>query len=230
MTDSRCTPTLRSDEELARRAQAGSVAAFARLVSIYQGRLYNFLLRRTGSTADAEDLTQETLVRAWRHIGRYHPGRSFSTWVFTIAGRLAATHQRDEAVRRKHENDPGAHRAQMCGLADDRLDRHEQHRAIWDAAEHVLTPVQHAVLWLRYAEDMPAKDIAHIVGRSQIAVRVMLHRTLERLAGELSRPDDKASGEGVSGERQHRTVMRRQELTGAPDRVAAPREAVRGGT
>ena len=58
-------------EQLAIRAQRGSLEAFGRLVALFEGRLFNFLLRRVGSRVDAEDLTQETFLRAWRRIRSY---------------------------------------------------------------------------------------------------------------------------------------------------------------
>src|SRR5262245_7395781 len=86
-----------SDEELAQRAQAGAMASFVELVGRFEGRVYAFLLRRLGcggATSDAEDLTQDTFLRAWQKIGHYQPGRRFSTWLFTIAGRAAIDHHR----------------------------------------------------------------------------------------------------------------------------------------
>ena len=86
---SSCTLEVLSSEELACRAQAGSLPSFAKLVERYQGRLYNFLLRRVGHADDAEDLAQDTFVRAWERIDRYRTTWRFSTWLFTIGSRLA---------------------------------------------------------------------------------------------------------------------------------------------
>ncbi|MEE8146382.1 MAG: sigma-70 family RNA polymerase sigma factor, partial [Longimicrobiales bacterium] len=76
---------------LVSRAQTGSLSSFAELVARFEGRLFNFLLRRTRCVADAEDLAQDTFVRAWQRIRRYDPRWRFSTWLFTIAHRLAVT-------------------------------------------------------------------------------------------------------------------------------------------
>ena len=54
-----------SPEELARQAQRGSLPAFTRLVAMFEKRLFNFLLRKTGNWDEAEELTQDTFVRAW---------------------------------------------------------------------------------------------------------------------------------------------------------------------
>ncbi len=85
---------------LAARARSGCLTSFTELVERFEGRLFNFLLRRTRSIADAEDLAQETFVRAWRAIGQYNPRWQFSTWLFTIAHRLAVTEYRRRSRER----------------------------------------------------------------------------------------------------------------------------------
>ena len=78
-------------EELACLAQAGSSESFARLVERFTDPLYNFLALRTPNPADAEELVQETFLRAWHRLDRYDREWRFSTWIFTIAKRLATS-------------------------------------------------------------------------------------------------------------------------------------------
>ena len=70
----------RSDEDLARDAQGGSMSAFEELARRFQTPLVGFLHRRFPSFRDAEDVAQETLIRAYRSLDKYHPGRPFRTW------------------------------------------------------------------------------------------------------------------------------------------------------
>jgi RNA polymerase sigma-70 factor (ECF subfamily) len=70
-----------------RDAQAGSAAAFGRLVQMHQQALRAFLRRLSGNIADADDLAQDSFVFAWEHIGRFDPTRSFRPWLFGIAWR-----------------------------------------------------------------------------------------------------------------------------------------------
>ena len=167
---------------LVERAQAGSVTCFAEIVRRFESRLFNFLLRRTGSAADAEDLTQETFVRAYERIDRYDPRWQISTWLFVIARRGAVTHlrkrRRDHAARRsgrlvtaRDHGDPGT-------SADDR----ESGRLLWEIADRVLGNTQRTALWLRYAEDLSIGQIAAVLGKTPIAVRVALCRARRTLA------------------------------------------------
>src|SRR6185436_17494139 len=86
--------------EIAARAAAGSIEAFEELAVRFEARIYSFLYRHIGNAHDAQDLTQETFVRAWRGIGRFDPTRDFATWLFVIARRAAGNHFR---ARRMHE-------------------------------------------------------------------------------------------------------------------------------
>jgi len=182
-------PRLLADESiphLVSRAQRGSLPCFAELVKRFEGRLFNFLVRRTATTHDAEDLVQDAFVRAWQRIDQYDARWQFSTWLFTIANRLAITHGRrrqreigwvdGQEVPTVERDDPGRAVAdrELCGL-------------LWETAERILSESQRTVLWLRYAEELSNKDIARVLGRSQISVRVTLFRAREALAAHERR-------------------------------------------
>jgi RNA polymerase sigma-70 factor (ECF subfamily) len=174
-----------SDQTLAERAQGGSMQCFVELVGRFEARIYNFLLRRVGHPVDAEDLTQETFLRAWQAIGRYRSKATLSTWLFTIAGRLAIDHAR----RRRRINDMQSGRTDMEQVSADssHVEAVQQAgRELWDLAAAVLPDEQHAAVWLRYAENMSSADVARALGRSHVSVRVMLMRARHTLAAHAS--------------------------------------------
>lgn len=76
------------DEELIAQVQQGQRRAFDELVKRYKGRLFNFILRMVHDPTEAEELTQDTLIRAYIHADKYREIARFSTWVFTIATNL----------------------------------------------------------------------------------------------------------------------------------------------
>ncbi len=175
-----------SPEELALRAQRGSMPAFAELVDRFEARLFNFLLRRVPSAADAEDLTQDAFLRAWQRIGTYSPRWRFSTWLFTIALRLAVSQSRRRAAApaaggERTREDPAIAPPDLQGALEDAEKRSE----IWALVGQSLGPEQQSALWLRYVEDMAVKDIATVLGRTQVSVRVMLFRARAVLADRL---------------------------------------------
>jgi len=73
------------DETLVRESQNGDPAAFEALVRQHQRMVHSLTYRMTGSLADAEDLAQETFVRAYEQIAQYQGGAKFSTWLYRIA-------------------------------------------------------------------------------------------------------------------------------------------------
>ena len=75
-------------------AQSGNMDAFAALFRSHHRRIYTLCLRMTGDTGSAEDLTQDTFVRAWRSLGNFRGGAKFSTWLHRIAVNTVTSHGR----------------------------------------------------------------------------------------------------------------------------------------
>lgn len=185
-----------SAEELAGHAQRGCKACFAELVQRYTGRLLEFLRQRTGNMQDAEDLTQETFVKAYQNIGRYRSCWKFSTWLFTIASRLASSHYRrlrPSQTAGQIESD-GPEPADVAAQAEARQN-------LWAMARD-LSKNQYETLWLRYVEDMSIKEIAKVMRKSQVNVRVLLYRARLNLAKRLPNDveEDQTAGEASSDE------------------------------
>jgi RNA polymerase sigma-70 factor (ECF subfamily) len=82
------------DASLIAASLAGDNAAFGRLVSAYQDRLYNSLLRVLGSSEDAADIVQDAFVQAYTKLNTFRGGSAFYTWLYRIAFNLAMSHAR----------------------------------------------------------------------------------------------------------------------------------------
>ena len=87
------------DESLVLRTRQGDPAAFEALIRQHQRMIYSLTYRMTGSAADAEDLTQETFLRAWRQIGSYRAAAKFSTWLYRIAINACLNWRERETLR-----------------------------------------------------------------------------------------------------------------------------------
>lgn len=174
----------RTDDELAREARDGSLRSFEELARRYKRRLFVYLRPRLGSDEDAEDMVQDTFLKLYRNIGSYDPAFRFSTWLYTSANRLAIDSFRKNAVVRdkltaeadRELRDPAT--AAEAGTGESSL---------WDTAQ-TLGETRFRVLWLRYGEDMTIEEIAAVLGRTRLAVRMLLHRARTSLAGRLG-PD-----------------------------------------
>jgi RNA polymerase sigma-70 factor (ECF subfamily) len=181
---------MRSDEELAVQAQQGCAASFDALLRRFQTRLLQFL-RRRARPADAEDLLQETFVRAYRSLDQYRSRWRFATWLFAIARRVTLNYYRrtrpvpdGEAIGRAAARCAGP--AQAAAAEDGR-------RYLWETAAGVLTEDELTALWLHYVEDLPARDVGRVLGRSWVSVKTMMFRARKKLLPVLAElgPDDR---------------------------------------
>jgi RNA polymerase sigma-70 factor (ECF subfamily) len=88
-----------ADEELVLHCQNGSPAAFETLICNHQRMIHSLTFRMTGSLADAEDLAQETFIRAYEQIGTFRGTAKFSTWLYRIAVNACLNWRQSEARR-----------------------------------------------------------------------------------------------------------------------------------
>jgi len=174
-----------TDEQLAVCAADGCCSSFEQLAVRFQVPLVQFLALRTGSREDAEDLAQDTLVRAYRNLHRYDNSWRFSTWLYTIARRLCINWQRRQRTRNLRccrqegacleavaSTQPGPYR---------RVAERETRGQLWDTVARTLDEEKFTALWLHYAEDVPVAEIACVLGRSRVAVKTMMFRARKQL-------------------------------------------------
>jgi len=167
-----------SNEDLAARAQHGCMPSFEELLRRFQVPLLHFL-RRAGPEYDAEDVLQETFLRAYSRLNRYRPQWRFSTWLFTIARRTSINYHRrpqpaadDDLMRRVVS--PTAGPEQYLVDAESR-------QYLWSAAARILREEELTALWLHYVEAMPVAEIAAVLDRSSVAVKTMMFRARKKL-------------------------------------------------
>ena len=156
---------------------------FERLFEEHAGRLFSFLVYRTGNRALAEDLLSETFERVMRSRQRFDPRRgSERRWLYTIALNLL----RDHARRQSHEEQVLRHVS-----AGDTLDHFD---AGLDAVEHrdelyralaTLNEDEREALALRFGADLKLRDVASVLGDGESAVEGRIYRALGKLRGEL---------------------------------------------
>jgi RNA polymerase sigma-70 factor, ECF subfamily len=169
-----------SSEELANQARTGSAECFAELVRRHSGSLFSFLYKKVSNRHDAEDLSQETFRRAYQRLDQYQPRYRFSTWLFTIGWRLACTFHRNREVTVDLPAEG------ICdGLEEAPAVVADGNKNLWKQIETVLPESQCRVLWYRYGEDMSVSEIAEKTGKSEVNVKVLLHRARVKLAKNL---------------------------------------------
>jgi RNA polymerase sigma-70 factor (ECF subfamily) len=167
---------------LIERIRAGERTAFAELLRRHQRPLFGFLGRMGLTQGHAEEVAQETFLRAWRNLGDYNPQRAaFSTWLFTLARNLAI----NELARAAHRSEvamgdelPEAACQRPGPLAA--LLQGERKRQLHEALQR-LPLADRSALALAYIEDLELADVARIEGCSTGAIKTRLHRAKRKL-------------------------------------------------
>jgi RNA polymerase sigma-70 factor (ECF subfamily) len=162
---------------LAQRSQAGCLESFEGLVLRYENHIFNFLRQFTRNEQDAEDLTQETFVKAYRNIHRYRPSFAFAPWLFTIARRSAASHYRRTHQFEELPVDTEAGEENPARVLENKDDQ----KALWKMVR-MLKPKQTEAVWLHYAEGFSIVEIAQIMQTNRVYVKVLLHRARSNLS------------------------------------------------
>jgi RNA polymerase sigma-70 factor (ECF subfamily) len=179
-------------EKLLERARGGDRDAFERLASVHRNRLAALVETRLGvklrQAVEAEDVVQETLLRALRSIDRYHleGADSFFRWLGGIANHViqeaAKRHQRDLIIPLDAEPPSNDTSAEKRGERAERFDRLEK-------ALDSLAPDHRRVIRLARIRRLPMKDVAREMNRSPEAATQLLWRALQKLKESFGTTD-----------------------------------------
>jgi RNA polymerase sigma-70 factor (ECF subfamily) len=232
------------DDAVIAAARAGDESAFARLYERHRRELRVHCYRMVASVEEAEDLVQETFLRAWRHIGDFEGRSTLRAWLYRIATNASLDALAGRA-RRVLPQDLGpaatntGSDVQMVARTDipwlqplpDRLweptaDRDEEPDALavrretielaFIAALQHLTPRRRAVLVLRDVLGWPARQTAEHLGLSEASVTSALHRARSTLRERL--PERTAEERAIVG--RYMAAVERADLTAVADLLA----------
>lgn len=172
-----------SDDRLIDDALQGQAEAFGQLVTRYQDRLFNSMVRITGCHAEAEDVVQDAFVQAFLKLDRFKHESQFFTWLYRIAMNTSISRHRKKrpsvsldgqpASRVMEPVDPG----EAVGVA---MQRNEQEKELEDALQQ-LPFDQRQILILRELDNQSYEDIAVILELPIGTVRSRLHRARKQL-------------------------------------------------
>lgn len=150
------------ETDLIRAAQHGDGKAFAELVRRYQRAIYRVAYALTRNASDADDLAQETFVRAYQALGRFRLGEPIYPWLARICTNQAFTLFRRRRRRPETPLEPLVEAGMQWGADDDpaRAAEEREGRQHLQRAFEKLSPEHRAVLTLRVVDDMPYESIA----------------------------------------------------------------------
>jgi RNA polymerase sigma-70 factor (ECF subfamily) len=161
--------------------------AFSELYEAHVDRVYRYLLSRTGSVGDAEELTSRTFANAFANLGSYRGRGKFESWLMSIAHNLVANWFRDRGRR-----PPTAPLDEALAIPSEvpgpesTLEAQEETRRIREATAE-LAPERQRLITLKYVDGLTNAEIGRILGRSEGAVKALHHRTLRQLEEALAK-------------------------------------------
>lgn len=181
--------------ELVERAQAGDRAAFEQLYHQHSAMVYNLCFRMVGNRQEAEDITQDVFLQAFRAIKRFRTESKVSSWLYRIAVNRCLNHERREKLARwvsldgvlRHPEDGSAALTSPSHARPDRiLERAETERMVNEAINSLPKRQRVAVLLRRY-EGLSYQEVAGVMRCSVSSVQSLLHRAKVTLAQDLLR-------------------------------------------
>ena len=158
--------------KLIRETVAGNGRAFEAIVHTHHRRVYNFLYHMTRHCQDAEDLTQQTFIKAFQRLGSLDQTKPLLNWLVTIARNNALNHFRDAKKWSELPADTACSAPNPARYFEDK----ERTASLWERARTVLSQREFEVLWLRFAEEMSIRETAQVVGITQTHVKVIVFR------------------------------------------------------
>jgi len=166
-----------ADQQLVRDAQAGDEAAFEELVRRHARRLHTFVRRLGGSRQEAEEISQETFLRAWRSISRFDGDASFSTWLFRIGlNEARRRHKRELRFTNQVRLEEQLVEARETGPGPALVAQHRDLKAALERAIAELGPELREALVLRDVEGLSTAEAAAIMELGEAAFKSRLHR------------------------------------------------------
>jgi RNA polymerase sigma-70 factor (ECF subfamily) len=161
------------EDQLVERAKVDA-DAFGELYDHYFGQIYRFVYSRLREQNTAEDVTSEVFFKALRAIHRYKPsGHPFSAWLYQISVNAIADHYRSK--RPESDLDAAAGVSDKQAPIDEQIARRDEAARVWAAIDS-LPAQQRTAMTLKLGEDMKLAQIGEIMGKSEGAIKLLVHR------------------------------------------------------
>ncbi len=166
------------EEKLIEQAIQGEATAFGLLYDRYQPQIYRFIYLKVSHREEAEDLTHQVFLHAWKSIEAYSfQGFPFSSWLYRIARNQVIDHYR---TRKSHLDIEDVAEIKFVEFSTTYLDKNLDMERVREAITKLPHDHQDIVI-LRFVEDMSPQEIATITGKTPIAVRLLQHRAIKNL-------------------------------------------------
>jgi len=177
---------------LVERVSGGEKVAFDQLVDMFQGDIFRMVYYRTRSQMDAEDITQDVFVQAYKNLASLKSPEQFKSWLFSIAVNKVRDFHRKGKFRALFglyaEGEEDRESPAVSGDDDDALDTMTK-KDFWRQVGGLLdklSKMEREVFMLRFMDDLGIKEIAGVLKKQESTVKTHLYRALEKFRREPS--------------------------------------------
>lgn len=185
---------MKEEQVLVRRIQQGENSAFRELVERYKKNIYNLAYDLTGNHHDAEDLSQEVFIKAFRSMSKFRDDAKLSSWLYRITVNTAISQKRKKSVSHMQlQENFEENVSELNQNSETEISRNPEKNAEaklmqehFEIALQKLTPREKSIFVLRHYNDLPQKEIAEILKINLGTVKSMLFRAIKKLQKELA--------------------------------------------
>jgi RNA polymerase sigma-70 factor (ECF subfamily) len=183
-----------TDLAVVTKARLGDADAFRALVERHGRPLFRLAFRMTGNQHDAEDVVQESFLRAWRQLGKFDERASFGTWLYRIATNCSLDVMRSRKRRAKQEAGPEAAGSEMedpilslpsGDPTPERVAMSGEVRERVAEAMNELSASERTAFVLRHFEGMRIEDVSRVLGCQPGAAKHSVFRAVQKLRRAL---------------------------------------------
>jgi RNA polymerase sigma-70 factor (ECF subfamily) len=177
---------------LVKEARSGSRAAFHQLVHLYQGAVFRMVYLRIGSQMDAEDLTQDVFLQAFKSLHRLKEAESFRTWLFRIAlNRIRDFHRKKLFMARfkPPSDDADFMTSELAANDGSEMLEHLTKKDFWSRIREMLnrlSRMEREVFLLRFFDNLSIVEITKAIGKKESTVKTHLYRALNKFRKDSS--------------------------------------------
>ncbi len=188
-----------TDQEIIEKYLEGETNALDLLVDRYMSIIYRFIYRQMGNAEDANDITQDVFVKAWKNLKKYNPNQNFKTWIMTIARNSSIDYLRKrKSINFSKLNNDFSDEEFEDTLVDseplpDEVYERGEAKGVVEGLMKVLTETQRSAINLRINEDLSFEEIAEVLGRPLNTVKSDFRRGLIAMRKSLESDPKNAS-------------------------------------